>query len=180
MTLGTPALHAAFLRPFGRDATAMSAQSQKPLLVDLRLPLPPRLRVYMYNLVAGTGTSNARNDEYKVVLRLRGQRVGDYESFDHSDGRVVLLIAYRDDLDVFILWDASLHPRFTNGSNIQVHSGTVLKAAALGFAEQKRRLVTIRSVETVLACQSRTLAHSVVRRVALTGGTDDVDNAGGP
>jgi hypothetical protein len=122
----------------------------------------------MYNLIAGT--SNARDDEYKVTLRLRGQRADTYESFDHSNDRVVLLVAYRDDLDVFVLWGASLHPRFKNGSNIQVHADTVMAAAASGLAEQQRRLFRIRTVETVLACQSRTLVRTVLRRVALTGG----------
>jgi hypothetical protein len=168
MSLRTPNLHQAFLEPFGARAHVRGEVRDKPLLVDLDLPLPPRLRIYMYNLVGGVGTK--RDDEYKAVLRLRGQAVGSYESFDHSDGRVTLLVAYQADFDVFVMWDASLHPRFKNGGNIQVHSHTVLTAAAVGYAEQTRRLVVAGANEIVLACQKWNLPATVERRVALTGG----------
>jgi len=141
--------------------------------VDLNLPLPPHLRVYMYNLVGSAGTT--RSQEYKAVLRLPGQASGSYRSFDNSGGRLSLVVGYEADLDVFVLWDSSLHPRFTNGFNIQVHSETVMKAASTGYAEQQRRLVTLRTVELVLACRSAHLVDTVGRRVALTGaGGDDV------
>ena len=105
----TKDLHKAFLRPL-EDATIYhSSIEEKPLCVDLVLPNPPRLRVYMYTLVGGVGT--VRPNEYKAVLRVPGQAVGAYDSFDHSDGRLALLVGYREDLDVFVLWDASLHPR---------------------------------------------------------------------
>lgn len=149
----------------------MSSLKDKPLLVDLAAPHPPRLRVYMYNLVGGVGTK--RDREYKAVLRLRGQEVGAYESFDHSGGRVVILVAYRDDLDVFVLWDASLHPQFKNGGNIQVHTDTVMEAASLGMAEQRRRLVVAQTTEIVVACQSWNLPAALERRVELTGGVGD-------
>lgn len=140
------------------------------MLVDLALPLPPHLRVYMYNLVGSAGTT--RSQEYKAVLRLPGQASG-YRSFDNSGGRLALVVGYEDALDVFVLWDSSLHPRFTNGFNIQVHSETVMKAASTGYAEQQRRLVTLRTIETVLACRSARLVDTVERRVALTGAGGD-------
>lgn len=168
MSLRTPDLNLAFLSPFGDRAVAVSDVDSKPLLVDLRLPLPPRLRLYMYYLVGGVGTK--RDHEYKAVLRLRGQQVGTYESFDHSEGRLALIVGYREDLDVFVLWDASLHPRFKNGGNIQVHADTVMRAAASGYAEQHRRLVVAGTTEVVLACQSSNLPEVVERRLLLTGG----------
>lgn len=168
MSLPTPDLHQAFLEPFGHRAHLRGQLDDKPLLVDMDLPLPPRLRIYMYNLVGGVGTK--RDEEYKAVLRLRGQAIGTYESFDHSGGRIPLLVAYREDLDVFVMWDASLHPRFKNGGNIQVHSDTVLTAAAVGYAEQTRRLVVTGGLEVVLACQSWNLTETVERRVTLMGG----------
>jgi len=131
------------------------------------LPLPPLLRVYAYNLVGGIGT--VRDFEYKAVLRLRDHPVGEYRSFDHSGGRIALLVAYRDDLDVFVMWDSSLHPRFKNGGNIQVRTDTVMAAAATGHATQERRL-TSGHRETVFACTSATLPETLLRRVDSTGG----------
>ena len=176
MTLRTPDLHAAFLRPFGDRAHPVNGLGSKPLLVDLDLPLPPRLRVYAYNLVGGVGT--VRDFEYKAVLRVRGQKVGHYGTFDHSGGRLAVLVAYRDDLDVFVLWDASLHFRFKNGGNIQIRTDTIMTAAATGFAEQRRALTSINAVEIVLVCQSHTLVDTLQRRVALTGGVLDEAHAG--
>src|SRR5687768_18335551 len=108
----TASLHGAFVGALAGAVVSHSDINSKPLTVDLALPNPPRLRVYMYTLVGGVGT--VRPNEYKAVLRVPRQPVGAYDSFDHSDGRVALLVGYRADLDVFVLWDASLHPKFKN------------------------------------------------------------------
>jgi len=167
MTAITEALHWAFLRPLGDAVLAHSPVGEKPLSVDLALPNPPRLRVYMYTLVGGVGT--VRPNEYKAVLRVPGQAVGAYASFDHSGARLALVIGYRADLDVFVLWDASLHPRFKHGGNIQVRDTTVHAAAAIGRAEQLRPLSS-KVVEVVMACQSWNLVQAIDDRVAWTGG----------
>lgn len=169
MTAITEALHAAFLRPLDGSVVTHSALRSKPLSLDLALPSPPRLRVYMYTLVGG---SPQRQNEYKAVLRVPGQKVGQYGSFDFSGGRIALLAAYRPDLDVFVLWDASLHARFKNGGNIQVRGTTVYEAAAHGRAEQRRHLADD-TTEIVIACQSRHLVKAIDDRVAWTGGVSE-------
>ena len=167
MSTSTEQIHSAFLRPFTDSVVRHSGLNDKPLMVDLRPPRPPRLRVYAYNLVGGAGTR--RPTEYKAVLRVRRQPVGEYGSFDYSDGRMVLLVGFRADLDVFVLWDAGMHSRFKNGGNIQVRDRTVLKAAAVGRAEQVRSLSGGRR-ELVIACQSSSLLKAVDDRIAATGG----------
>jgi len=167
MSVITTDLHMAFLRPLGSAVLRHTNTSDKPLAVDLALPSPPRLRVYMYTLVGGVGT--VRPNEYKAVLRVPGQPVGAYDSFDHSEDRLALLVGYRADLDVFVLWDASLHPRFKNGGNIQVRDTTVHAAASSGRSEQRRPLSS-GITEIVIACQSWTLAAAINDRVAWTGG----------
>jgi hypothetical protein len=168
MSTLTEELHTAFLRPLAGTVVRHSFVGDKPLSVDLALPRPPRLRVYMYSLVDSIAT--VRHHEYKAVLRVPGQAVGAYESFDYSGGRLVILVGYRLDLDVFILWDASLHPRFKNGGNIQIRDATVLEAAATGRAIQVRKLANGIS-ETVIACQSWTLGDAINDRVIWTGST---------
>ena len=63
------------------------------------------------------------------------------------------------DLDVFVLWDASVHERFKHGGNMQVKDTLVAQAAATGRAEQRRRL---RSgiTEIVFACRSSCLPRT--------------------
>ena len=140
--------------------------TSKPLNLDLALPLPRHLRLYLYSLVVG---GNRRPGEFKAVLRVPGQVVGEYGTFDHSGDRLAVLAAYRNDLDVFVLWDASLHERFKNGGNMQVKDTVVAQAAATGWAEQRRPLRS-GSTEIVFACRSSTLPRAIADRVAWTGG----------
>lgn len=162
----TTRLHTAFLESLGDRVVVVGDTRVKPLDVDLAPPLPAQVRVYMYSLVAGGAR---RPNEYKAILRVPGQERDEYASFDHAAGRMTLLIAYRADLDVFVLWDASLQRTFIWAKNIQVHADTVLDAAATGWAEQHRPL-TSGVTEAVFACASRNLARGIERRVAATGG----------
>ena len=173
----TLALHRAFLEPFDGAVESCSDAGRKPLLVDLASPHPRRLRVYLYSLVHGAGERARR--EYKIVLRVPGQPLDEYGSFEHSEGRFTVLAGYDATLDVFVLWDAVLHPRFKNGGNLQIRDEAVRSAAAIGAAEQIRRLVGGKR-ELVLACQSHNLPRALAARVASTGGLAEGECAGFP
>ncbi len=162
----TTRLHDAFVAALDGRASKVGDIRRKPLDLDLAPPLPGQVRLYMYSLVAGGPT---RPNEYKAILRVPGQEVGAYGSFEHAEGRLTLLVAHRTDLDVFVLWDASLHRTFKWAGNIQVHSDTVLDAAATGWSEQRRPL-TSGVTEVVFACTTRFLPQALERRVAWTGG----------
>jgi hypothetical protein len=166
LTMITERLHRAFLDALEGRVVAHGKIGSKPLNVDLGPPLPLRLRLYLYSLVVG---GKSRPGEFKAVLRVPGQIVGEYGAFDHSGERLALLVGYHSDLDVFVLWDASLHERFKNGGNMQVRDTVVAQAAATGWAEQRRPL---RSgiTEVVFACDSGSLARALSERVAWTGG----------
>ena len=166
MSAITEHLHIAFLDALDGHVLTHGELNAKPLDLDLALPLPQRLRLYLYSLVVG---GKNRPGEFKAVLRVPGQIVGDYGAFDHSGDRLAVLAAYRDDLDVFVLWDASIHERFKHGGNMQVKDTVVAEAAATGWAEQRRPL---RSgiTEIVFACRSSSLPRAIGHRVAWTGG----------
>ena len=166
MSAITEHLHGAFLDALDGHVLTHGELNAKPLDLDLALPLPQRLRLYLYSLVVG---GKNRPGEFKAVLRVPGQNVGEYGTFDHSGDRFAVLAAYRDDLDVFVLWDASIHERFKHGGNMQVKDTVVAEAAATGWAEQRRPL---RSgiTELVFACRSSSLPLAIGHRVAWTGG----------
>lgn len=168
----TRKLHQAFLDALGAAVQWHSSVLEKPLCVNLTLPNPPRLRVYVYSLIGGVGT--VRPNEYKICLRVPGQRSGEDGSFDHSEGWLALAVGYKDDLDVFVLWDTSLHPRFRWAGNLQVRDETVHRAASVGRAWQFRSL-TSGAKEVVIACQSSNLAQALNDRLACTGGADEED-----
>lgn len=166
MTAVTAWLHQTFLDALAGNVIAHGDLDVKPLEVDLALPLPQHLRLYLYSLVVG---GKSRPGEFKAVLRVPGQVVGEYGTFDHSGNRLAVLAGYREDLDVFVLWDASLHERFKHGGNMQVKDTVVSQAAATGWAEQRRPL---RSgiTEVVFACRSKTLPRAISSRNTWTGG----------
>ncbi len=166
MSSVTERLHEAFLGALEGHVVAHGDISTKPIEVDLALPLPQHLRLYLYSLVVG---GKNRPGEFKAVLRVPGQVVGEYGAFDHSGNRLAVLAAYREDMDVFVLWDASLHERFKHGGNMQVRDTVVSEAAATGWAEQRRPL---RSgiTEIVFACRSASLPRAIEQRSTWTGG----------
>lgn len=141
----------------------------KPFELDLSPPLPQRVRVYMYNATRPPGGRPL--GEHKVQLIVPGQRRDQRGSFDNGDGRIVLLIGYAAEEDVFVLWDAGLYPDFAWSRNVQVKAETIIQASAGKLATQERQLRPPNGrpvVETVLAVKPRSLADAVVRRMELT------------
>ena len=71
-----------------------------------------------------------------------GKGRGERASFDNGDGRIVLLVGYAAEEDVFILWDAGLYPDFAWSRNVQVKAETIIEASAGKLATQERQLPT--------------------------------------
>lgn len=143
--------------------------ASKPFEVDLAAPLPQRIRVYMYNATRPPGGRPL--GEHKVQLMVPGQSRGQRGSFDNGDGRIVLLVGYAAEEDVFVLWDAGLYSDFAWSRNVQVKGHTIIDATAGKIATQERQLrpASGRSiVETVLAAKARNLAEAIGRRMELT------------
>ncbi len=142
---------------------------EKPFEIDLFPPLPQRVRVYMYNATRPPGGRPL--GEHKVQLIVPGQRRGERASFDNGDGRIVLLIGYAAEEDVFILWDAGLYADFAWSRNVQVKAETIIQASAGKLATQERQLRPSTGrpiVETVIAVKPRRLAEAIVKRMELT------------
>jgi len=162
-SLATPELHEIFSDAIGPQIVDVSDYTQKPFDIELIEPYRP-LRVYLYNLVSGAGTS--RPSEYKAVLRVPGQPVGRYGAFALDPDRDLLLAAYAGAEGVFVLWDANLHPRFKNGGNIQVTAKSVLSARETGASVQLRGLAS-GDRETVYLCQASRLWDTILRRLGV-------------
>lgn len=163
-------LHRRLVQALGAAAVRSHAPlDQKPFELDLVPPLPQRVRVYMYNATRPPGGRPL--GEHKVQLIVPGQRRGERASFDNGDGRIVLLIGYGAEEDVFILWDAGLYSDFAWSRNVQVKSETIIQASAGKLATQERQLrpaIGRPTTETVLAVKPRRLAEALVRRMELT------------
>lgn len=143
--------------------------SDKPFEMDLAPPMPQRVRVYMYNATRPPGGRPL--GEHKVQLIVPGQKRDQRGTFDHSEGRIVLLVGYSAEEEVFILWDAGLYTDFAWSRNVQVKAETIIQASAGKIATQDRQLRPASGksvIETLIATKARGLPEALVRRMELT------------
>ena len=163
-------LHNKFIDALGHYVSGVANEiNEKPLELDLTTPLPLRVRVYLFNATRPPGGRPL--GEHKVQLIVPGQGRGDRGNFDNSDGRIVLLVGYVVEDDVFVLWDAGLYVDFAWSRNVQVKVETIIRASAGKISAQERVLrprnaPTVK--ETLVAASSEKLADAILQRVKLT------------
>lgn len=159
-----------FLQMLGKSVLYHGSPNEKPMDVDLQPPLPPRIRVYLYNATSPRGGRTL--GECKVQLIVPGQRPGQKGNFNHSGRRSAILVGYNGHHDVFVLWDAGLHSNFAYSKNVQIKPETLYAASAGRIATQERRLRLSESrgvaVETVVAARSTKLMDALCCRAELT------------
>ena len=159
-------LHSVLVDALDDQVVAASNLGAKPLELELREPLPSRVRAYVYNATRPPGGRPA--GEHKVQLIVPGQARGERGNFDISGDHTVLLVGYAAEESVFVLWDAGAYRDFGYSRNVQIKSRTLLNAFAGEIGLQKRTLrprrgVTIR--ETVVAATAGRLDEAIELRV---------------
>ena len=159
--LSVEQLHRTFLEALNGSVVSHSGLDSKPLEVDLKSPFPPKLRVYIYNATYPPGGRTM--GEHKIQLIVPGQDRGARANFDSSGGRIPLLVGYRSDLHIFMLWDAELYVDFSYSRNVQVMPETVYEAFARGIGKQKRNLWT-GDGEIVITSDARHLGQAILER----------------
>src|SRR5438552_3918947 len=159
--LSVEALHRTFLQALSGAVRSHSEPEAKPLEVDLKPPLPPKLRVYMYNATYPPG--GRATGEHKIQIIVPGQERGARGNFDSSGGRIPLLVGYRPDLAIFMLWDADLYVDFAYSRNVQVKADTVYEAFARGIGTQERHLSN-QPADIVITADARHLRQAILRR----------------
>ena len=131
-------LHRRFLDVLEGTVLWSTNLALKPLDLNLRPPLPGKVRLYLYNITHPQG--GRPSSEYKIRLMVRGQRRHDRAGFASESGRFLVLGGYEGELDVFVLWDAGLYSDFAWSRNVQVKAETIIQASAGKLAFQERRL----------------------------------------
>lgn len=163
--LDTVELHKAFLEALGDTVITHSKLNYKPLELDLKLPLPRYIRLYMYNLTDPPGGRTL--GEHKIQLIAPGQERGKRASFDHSGERILLLSGYQASTGVFVLWDAELYPDFSYSRNLQVKAETVYAAIA-GEIGMQERFIKGQGKEIVLTSNAKSLIDAINLRMQIT------------
>lgn len=165
MKLGTRELHSALLDALGDRVLSHSDIEAKPIELDLRPPLPPRLRVYLYTLTSPSGARTI--GEHKIQVILPNQRRGERRDFDDSGERIVLLMGYDPTSRVFVLWDASMYANISFSRNVQVKPQSVY-AAMNGTIVEQQRFIRGQGREIILTATTESLVSAILRRMELT------------
>ncbi|MDE0699222.1 MAG: hypothetical protein OXH61_00700 [Acidimicrobiaceae bacterium] len=160
--LSTTELQDRFVAAIGPAALiGASTDASGELVVELRPPLPSRVRVYIYNATDPPG--GRPTPEHKI--QLTGQRRGERGELDWSGVDLVLLCGYAAEPDVFVFWDAALHIDFAFSKNLQVRTANVQDAAVSGVrVRQNRRLQT--GMEVVICAPSQTVIEAIEERAS--------------
>ncbi len=155
-------LHDRFVAAIGPSAlVAAETDASGELVVELRPPLPNRVRVYIYNATNPPGGRPTR--EYKI--QLTGWPRGTRGEFDWSGVDFVLLCGYAVEHDVFVFWDAALRPDFAWSTSLEVQAVNIEAAAATGErARQHRRLNT--GMEVVICAPSQLAIQAIEERAS--------------
>lgn len=154
-----------FLREFPSEEQLQT----KPLLLNLQLPLPPKLRCYVF--LATQHESERQPDTFRVQLTAgepasRGRWV-----FSREGGVRPVLMGFEPRLDVFIIWDADVNDAgggFPFSQGVQTPPGIVYQAAAIGISEGMRTARRAARQETIVAVRSDKLVDGLLRRIALS------------
>lgn len=157
-------IHEQFVDAVEGSVRSHSNLSDVPLNIQLTPPLPPKLRVYAYDVTTPPGSGP--NGEHIARLITPNQSQGERSSFDHSEGHFVLLLGYAPESEVFILWDAGLHRNFQYSKPVKVDPGSIYEAIAGDIGRQKRHLRA--GTETVLTANASNLADAIELRSDLT------------
>lgn len=163
-------LHKRFVDALGSDKVLLHGElDEKPIVLDLKAPLPQHVRLYLFNATRPPGGRPL--GEHKVQLIVPGQGRGERGNFDHSDGRIVLLAGYSVEEDVFVFWDAGLYSNFAWSRNVQVKVETIIQASAGKIATQERVLRPRNepaTTEVLVAGRADNLDAAILKRIELT------------
>lgn len=100
------------------------------LLLDLEKP-KRKLRLYVFNCTCPPGGRSL--DEYKIQMRITGQKAGERGHLSIEDNRDPIIMGYAcpliDESDgVYVIWDANYHMDFAYSANIQCYLDPMLQA----------------------------------------------------
>lgn len=160
-------LHAAFVDALGAAVLVNEDPSaRKPLDLTCGSPLPRQVRAYLFN--ATDHPSERKSGDYRIQLRLPGQKAGDRGHLEVPSGGLLVLAGYVSEFEVFVLWDARAHEEFPYSKGVQVGASTVHQAAIRGLVEQERKIRSAGRTEVVLAARADHLLTAMQRREELT------------
>lgn len=142
---------------------------EKPLVLELGLPLPSQLRFYLY--LATQHESERQADAYRIQLTSGEKLPSGKLSFQRDDGIRPIVAGYVPRLDLFILWDADAHDAnggFPMSKGVQAPPEVVYGALVHGTFEATRAVRSANRQEVIVAARSDCLVEALARRIELS------------
>ena len=137
-----------FIECISENVTFHSETGFRPVELDIENgDLISKYRLYIFPATNPPGGRSL--DEYKFNLNVPGQVRGTKGNFDWSEDRIVLLVAYVKDIDVFVFFDPHKHEDFAWNSNVQMKVEVFAEALGKGIGKYKKK-----NGETIYACKS--------------------------
>ena len=155
--------HKKFVKALDTAVAFQSDINQRPLEIEMTRPFPLKVRVYLFTCSNPPG--GRAPDEYKFNLNVPGQN--GRGNFDTSDNYLILLTAYAEDedpdMDVWVLWDATMHKNFAMNANVQTKAELIQRARLEKVATLEKK-----NGEVVIAARSKYLVDAIKLRNDLT------------
>jgi hypothetical protein len=153
-------LNRAILDALGDDAEGHGEEDGFPFELKVKGIIP--LSVFAFTVTSPPGGRHPL--ESKIQLIAPGQGKGERGSLEvPPGGGFPILLGYKAEENLFVLWDAYKHPDFSHSKNVQVKATPLLDALHLGTGETVRRLKT--GEELVIAARADHLRKALAKRV---------------
>lgn len=148
--------------------------AQDALVLDLKHPLPARLRFYAYAARYTDAERQGRVYKSQLTRGLVNPAVQAFRlRFDRTNGAAPVVVGYAEAWDVFIMWDAAVHDRgdgFPYSKMVAVPDRVVRQALTKDWVEHTRAPYgSGRSIEeTVIVTKASRLVPALGHRVRLS------------
>lgn len=159
------------LLPCLRQIPTEEAVASKPLELHLHLPLPPRLRFYIF--LATQHESERQVDTYRVQLTAGDAAAPKKFRFSRASSIRPVLMGYVAALDLFIIWDADVIDAgggFSYSQGVQAPPDLVYRALAEGVADGTRHVRRAGTRESIVVVRRSRLVDGLLRRIELSNG----------
>jgi hypothetical protein len=157
-------IHAAIRRALGDLVLSHDAFGEVPWAVQLR----DGLQCLIYAFTVTDPPAGRPLAECKIQVILPGARSGQRGSLSFRPDALTVLLGWRPESDIYVLWDAYAHGEFAYSANVQVKGEAMAIAEILGIHTIERALRGGQRLEKVILCRSDRLADGLRTRAQLS------------
>jgi hypothetical protein len=153
-------LHQAVLDALDNEVDSHGAVDAVPFLIKPKRVV--QLAIWAFTVTSPPGGRHPL--ESKIQIMVPGQARGERGSFQSQDDDTFpVLLGYKPEEGIFVLWDAYKHADFAFSKNVQVRAEPLLHAMTFGIGRTTRRLAT--GDETIIVARADRLHQALTERV---------------